>query len=332
MNSKQLESFLEEVEWESILTNIGFGLLRIALILIVAWIISKVIDAALSRTEKRLINSSQVEGEPPSESQKRVETLIRLVRQALFLALWIVVSLILMKEAGIDIAPLIASAGILGLAIGFGAQNLVKDFISGFFLTLENQIRVNDVAVINGTGGLVERINFRTTVLRDLGGAVHIFPNGSINTISNLTKEWSAYIFDIGVAYKEDTDHVIEVMRRVGEEMRADSEIGPKMLDLPEIFGVDKFADSAVVIKGRIRTHPIQQWTVGREYLKRIKHAFDAENIEIPFPHLSIYTGEATTAMPLSISREKAQALLEKREHEKAKMNHVENVDTDGND
>ena len=197
------------------------------------------------------------------------------------------------------IAPILAGAGIIGLAVGFGAQNLVRDIIAGFFFILENQIRVGDVAVINGTGGLVEKINFRTIVLRDLAGVVHVFPNGTVTTLSNLTNEWAAYVFDIGIAYKENTDQVIEIMKKVGAELQADPEHGPLMLGEPEIFGVDRFADSAVVIKGRIKTKPIRQWMVGREYLRRIKQAFDQNGIEIPFPHQTLYFGEASKPIDL---------------------------------
>ena len=184
--------------------------------------------------------------------------------------------------------------GVVGLAVGFGAQNLVRDVISGFFMILENQVRIGDVAVVNGTGGLVEQINFRTLVLRDLSGIVHIFPNGSITTLANLTKQWSAYVFDIGVAYKEDTDRVIAILKQVGAEMRADEYLGPLMIDDVEVFGVDGFADSAVMIKGRLRTQPIKQWEVGRQFLRRVKQAFDREGVEIPFPHRSLYFGEAS--------------------------------------
>ncbi|HSJ48737.1 MAG TPA: mechanosensitive ion channel family protein, partial [Gammaproteobacteria bacterium] len=155
-------------------------------------------------------------------------------------------------------------------------------------------VRIGDVAVVNGTGGLVEQINFRTLVLRDLSGVVHIFPNGTITTLANLTKQWSAYVFDIGVAYKEDTDRVVEILKQVGTELRADEHFGPLMVDDVEVFGVDRFADSAVMIKGRLRTLPIKQWEVGRQFLRRVKQAFDREGVEIPFPHRSLYFGEAS--------------------------------------
>jgi small-conductance mechanosensitive channel len=295
----------QDVHWEQII----FTSTRILLVLLLAWLGMVILRKMLSQVEKSLLKQSEIAGEPPSESEKRVETLIRLIRQAAFIVLWVTTILILLKEIGIDVGPILASAGIVGLAVGFGAQNLVRDVISGFFIILENQVRVGDVAIVNGTGGLVERVNFRTIILRDLGGIVHIFPNGTITTLSNLTNDWSAYVFNIGVAYKENTDKVIEIMKNVGSEMKQDENVGSFMLEEPEIFGVDKFDDSAVVIKGRIKTKPIRQWEVGREYLRRIKFAFDNAGIEIPFPHQTLYFGEASK--PIEV------ALLEKLKGEK---------------
>ncbi len=286
---KLLNNYLAQISWESLINTS----LRILLVLLVLWGTSSLVRSALKRLESHLINSSK-EGEPPSEAQKRAETLVRLLRQAVIILLWVVALLIILRELGVDITPILASAGILGLAVGFGAQNLVRDVIAGFFMILENQVRVGDVAIVNGTGGLVEAVNFRTIVLRDLSGIVHVFPNGNITTLANLTSEWSAYVFEIGVAYKEDVDRVMAVMRQVGDELKSDELFGPLMVDDIEIFGVDDFADSAVTIKGRLRTKPIKQWDVGREYRRRLKHAFDREGIEIPFPHRSIYFGEAS--------------------------------------
>lgn len=292
---KILTGLITEIAWESIFKTV----FRVSLMLIFAWIAMKMLQTLLLRLGKSLKKKSEEEGEPPSESEKRVETIIRLIRQAAMLAIWVMAGLVILKEFGLDVGPIIASAGIAGLAVGFGAQNLVRDVISGFFIILENQIRVGDVAVINGTGGLVEKINFRTTVLRDVAGVVHVFPNGTITTLSNLTNEWSAYVFDIGVAYKENTDHVIGIMKEVGRTMMADSKFSGLMLEEPDIFGVDKLDDSAVIIKGRIKTRPIRQWEVGREFLRRIKLAFDENGIEIPFPHRSVYFGPQT--QPLDI-------------------------------
>jgi len=197
-------------------------------------------------------------------------------------------------QIGLDITPILASAGIAGLAVGFGAQNLVRDVINGFFMILENQVRVGDVAIVNGTGGLVEAISFRTITLRDQSGTVHIFPNGTVTTLANMTKDWSAYVMDIGVAYKEDTDRVSAVMKEVAQELQQDPQIGHNILEPIEILGVDKFGESEVVIKARLKTIPIQQWTVGREYRRRLKKAFDEKGIEIPFPHRTLYMGEAS--------------------------------------
>jgi len=292
-----VREFFQSFNWEMIIKTC----LRIALILVAAWVTLFLIRKVLQRVEGHLIRKGEASGEPPSESAKRVETLIRLVRQGVNLALSITVMLVVLKEVGVDIAPILAGAGILGLAVGFGAQNLVRDVISGFFIILENQVRLGDVAIINGTGGLVEQINFRTIVLRDLSGVVHVFPNGTITTLSNMTQEWSAYVFELGVAYKERTDKVADVIRDVCDRMQEDPEYGPLILEPPEIFGVDKFDDSAVVIKGRIKTRPIRQWHVGREFLRRIKMAFDDAGIEIPFPHRTIYFGEESKPFDLRV-------------------------------
>ncbi|MDD4341238.1 MAG: mechanosensitive ion channel family protein [Kiritimatiellae bacterium] len=287
----------QAIHWDQVIIACA----RIGFVLLCAWLGMVILKRVLNRFERRLLVQSNREGEPPSESEKRIETLIRLIRQAALIVLWVTTVLILLKELGVEVGPILASAGIAGIAIGFGAQNLVRDFIAGFFFILENQVRVGDVAIVNSTGGLVEKVNFRTIVLRDLGGVVHIFPNGTVSTLSNLTNDWSAYVFDIGVAYKENTDKVIDVMRRVGSEMKRDDLVGALMLEEPEIFGVDKFDNSAVVIKGRIKTKPIRQWQVGREYLRRIKLAFDDAGIEIPFPHQTLYFGEASKPFEIAI-------------------------------
>jgi len=276
------------------------------LILIVATlIVLRVFKAFTKRLKKviskRLQKKQDLESE---ESGKRVETLMNILFGAGKVVIWAIFIMILLKKLGVDIGPILAGAGILGLAVGFGAQELVRDFLSGFFILLENQIRKGDVAIINGTGGLVEDIELRTTTLRDFSGTTHIFQNGKINTISNMTMEWSAMVFDIGVAYKEDPEQVISVMKQVGEELGEDPEYKDYILEPLEIFGVDKFADSAVIIKARIKTKPIMQWTIGREYRKRLKKAFDQNSIEIPFPHTTVYWGEKINPLKLQIEKE----------------------------
>ncbi len=292
-----LAEYFGQIEWKDII----FSTVRILLIATLAWGVSVMARTLLGRFEQRLIERGEQQGDIASETAKRAETLARLLRQAVLILVWLVATLVILNELGVSVGPILASAGVVGLAVGFGAQNLVRDVISGFFLILENQVRVGDVAIVNGTGGLVEHINFRTLVLRDLSGVVHVFPNGAIQTMANLTKEWSGYVFDIGVAYREDTDRVIQVVRGVADELKTDGEFGRNILEDIEIFGVDKFADSAVMIKGRIKTRPIKQWEVGREFLRRIKYAFDREGIEIPFPHRSIYAGSASEPLLVNL-------------------------------
>jgi len=240
---------------------------------------------------------------PGPEQAKRAATLTHIVRDVLAVALVVVAGMLILAELGIDLKPLLAAAGIGGLAIGFGAQSVVKDVISGFFLLLEDQVRVGDVVAIGGTGGLVESITLRTIVLRDMAGNVHIIPHGSVDRVTNMTKDFSRYVFDVRVAYREDPDEVMEILREVGEELRQDPAFAADILEPLEILGVDKFADSAVIIKCRITTKPIQQWRIGREMNRRIKKTFDARNIEIPFPHQTLYwgVGKDGSAPPLAV-------------------------------
>ncbi len=276
--------------------NFAESALRIILVIVAGYIITKVVKVAVKHLEAILIRLGEGAEDVPGAVSKRVTTLMNVLRTISVVVIWGVVVVVSLEQIGLAVGPILAAAGVLGLAVGFGAQNLVRDVISGFFLILENQVRVGDVAIINGTGGLVEAVTFRTVVLRDLSAVVHVIPNGAITSLSNMTKGWSAYVIDVGVAYKEDTDRVAEVMQQVANDMKADPNYGPSMLDTIEIFGVDDFADSAVVIKARLKTLPIKQWAVGREYRRRLKKAFDENGIEIPFPHLSVYMGEASRA------------------------------------
>ncbi len=237
-----------------------------------------------------------------SEAVKRVDTITGILHGVLNIILWSIFVLIVLSKFNINIAPILASAGILGLAVGFGAQELVRDFISGFFILLEDQIRTGDMAIINDTMGVVEKIELRTVTLRDASGVVHIFQNGKINSLSNMTKEWSAIVLEIGVAYKEDVDRVIKIMKEVGAELRQ-SHLGDLMLEDVEIWGLDQFADSALVIKMVIKTRPMKQWRIKREYQRLLKIRFDAEGIEIPFPHVTLYTGEQTKPMPVEVKK-----------------------------
>jgi len=270
--------------------------IRVALIVFAALVAARLVRGLVPRVRQRAVERMTAGGARATagELEKRARTISGIVRKGAVLGIWVVAAMMSAREIGFDLAPILAGAGILGLAVGFGAQNLVRDVISGFFLLLENQVRVNDIAVVNGTGGLVEEINLRTIVLRSLDGTVHIFPNGTITTLSNMTMGFSYYVFDIGVAYKEDTDRVVEALRTLDGEMRADEKFQTLILEPLEVLGVDSFGDSAVVIKARYKTQPVQQFTVGREMNRRIKKRFDELGIEIPYPHVSVYFGEAS--------------------------------------
>lgn len=242
-----------------------------------------------------------------AEEEKRLATITGLLSMLLSTVVMAIAILIVLRELGLDITPILTGAGIVGLAVGFGAQNLVRDVITGFFMILENQVRVGDVAVINGKGGVVQEMRIRTVVLRSLDGTVHVIPNGTINELSNMTKDFSYAVLDLGVAYKEDTDNVVEVVKAVAAELRQDADHAANILDDLEVLGVDAFGDSAVVIKVRIKTVPIKQWAVARELRRRIKKAFDAKGIEIPFPHMSLYFGEASKPFAVQVAEELAK-------------------------
>ena len=255
---------------------------RVVLVLVAGYFGARVLRTLLGQLEHVLVVAGERTGALPAVTRARVATLTSVLRTLALVGLWSIVVVICLSQLGFDVRPILAGAGIVGLAVGFGAQYLVRDVIAGFFLVLEDQVRVGDVAVVNGTGGLVETVTFRTIVLRDLAGTVHIFPNGSVTTLANMTKDWSGYVVDVEVGYREDFDRIVALMRRVAEELRQDPAHGPSIIEPIEIFGVDAFKDASVVIKARLKTRPIQQWTVGREYRRRLLLAFAAENIEIP--------------------------------------------------
>jgi moderate conductance mechanosensitive channel len=222
----------------------------------------------------------------------RARTLLPLFRTALLILLVTLVTLVTLSELGVNIAPLLAGAGVVGLAIGFGAQTLVKDIITGIFILMEDQIAVGDVVKVGSHAGLVEELTLRTVRMRSLDGNVHVIPYSEVSTVENMTKDFSRYVFNVGVAYREDTDQVVEVLREIGAEMQEDEEFRDAILEPLEILGVEGFGDSAVFIRARFTTRPIQQWRVGREFNRRMKKKFDELGIEIPFPHRTLYFGE----------------------------------------
>lgn len=266
---------------------------KVIVVLVLGVALLKVLNIAMARLAARAVEHGS--GETPAqalEHKKRVETLLGIAKRLLQVSVWALAIVLVLMQIGVDVAPVIAGAGVLGVAVGFGAQELVRDVVTGFFQLLENHVRQGDVAVINGTGGVVETIGLRTIVLRDLAGVVHVFQNGKIQTLANMTKSWSAMVFDIGVAYSADVDQVIQVMHEVGDDLQKDPAFGPKILEPMEVFGVEAFEDNAVVIKARLKTSPIEQWAVGREYRRRLKYAFDGQGIEIPFPQRTVTFGE----------------------------------------
>jgi small conductance mechanosensitive channel len=287
------------------LFNIGISLaetvLRVVLIFAAAYFGLKFLRLAINRLESLLIRAGETTETVPGTAMKRIRTLMSVLWTIVFGVVWFVAVVTVLTEIGVNVAPLLASASVVGLAVGFGAQNLVKDLVSGFFLILENQIRVGDVAIINGTGGLVETITFRTIVLRDEAAVVHVFPNGSINTLANMSKDWSAYVINLSVGYNEDTDRVVEIMQSVAGELYADPAFRAVMLEPIEILGVDSFTEAAVLIKARLKTLPLQQFKVGREYRRRIKKAFESEKILLPTSQIVVANGPSGSPLSLAI-------------------------------
>lgn len=276
--------------WVGWSTTSGLRVLIIAVMMIVGLAI---VRRAMDRFQK------VYEGTLPTESQvKRATTLTHVIRDVARVAILAVGSMMMLSEVGVDLKPILAAAGLGGLAVGFGAQSLVKDVITGFFILLEDSIGVGDVVEIAGVGGVVEEVKLRTVTLRDLSGNVHVVPNGVIDKVKNMTKVYAFYLFEVGIAYREDVDEVMAVLRDIGDELRQDSQFSEDILEPLEMLGVDQFAESAVIIKCRIKTRPIKQWRVGREMNRRIKKTFDAKGIEIPFPHQTIYWGEPKQGTP----------------------------------
>lgn len=261
--------------------------LRIVLIATLGWIALSFSHKLIRAFRLRLTQNSK-----DTEKTKRVATLGRVFRYIASVLISLITGIVILGELGISIAPILGAAGVMGLAIGFGAQSLVKDYFTGFFLLLENQLREGDVVEVGGKSGIVEEVTLRYVQMRDYDGNVHFVPNGSITTVTNMTRGHARAVVDVGVAYREDVDQALEVMREVGAELRADPTFAPKILEEMELVGVNEWADSAVILRCRFKVTPIHQWGVRREYLRRLKYAFDAAGIEIPFPHLTVYAGQ----------------------------------------
>ncbi|MFZ0391066.1 MAG: mechanosensitive ion channel family protein [Calditrichia bacterium] len=299
-----------DIDFNSYLEGVGAWFLtsglQILLVLVLIVISLKIVRLLSNRFFQALSK-----GKKDDEFRKRADTLSAVVRYILTVVVIIIGLMMILKELGIEIGPILAAAGVVGLAVGFGAQNLVQDVISGFYILLEDQIRVGDVVNIAGKGGLVEKITLRMTVLRDLAGNVHYVRNGYIDVVTNMTKDYSRYVFEVGVAYREDVDEVIKILREIDEELRKDPEYKDDIIEPLEVMGLDKFGDSAIIIKARTTTKPIKQWRIGREFNRRMKKVFDDRNIEIPFPHVTLYMGQEKdgSAPPMRIEMPENQKI-----------------------
>ena len=259
---------------------------RIGAILVGAWVArfvaTRLIIAFRKRIAARMHDAEQV---------RRAETLGRVFRYLASMIVGLVAGTLILSELGISVAPILGAAGVVGLAIGFGAQSLVKDFFTGFFLLMENQITKGDVVQLADKSGVVEDVTLRYVQLRDYDGNVHFVPNGLIASVTNMSRGFAYAVVDVGVAYREDLDEALAIMRDTAAQMRKDPEQAPRILEEFELAGVERWEDSAVVLRGRFKVAPLQQWNVRREYLRRLKRAFDDKGIEIPYPHLTIFAG-----------------------------------------
>lgn len=262
-------------------------IVTIALIILGAWLIVRFGSIAIRKTVVRGIRPASYKSK--AEEKKREETVIQIVSGALNIIIWPLTLIVIIGQLGVNIGPLIAGAGVVGVALGFGAQSLVKDIISGLFIISENQYGVGDVVDLDGTSGQVEHISLRSTVLRDLDGIVHHVPNGTINRASNYSSKHSGINLNVGVAYDSDLEHVIKVVNRVGKSIARDPEWKDVILETPSFLRVDNLGDSSIDIKITGSVKPLKQWDVTGELRKRIKIAFDKEGIEIPFPQRVVH-------------------------------------------
>lgn len=284
MPMQDLISFYRDIDPET--RAVVVQTLRIVAILVLAWVLQAV-SARLIRLFR-----AYMQRRTGHDEVARIETLARVFRNTAAIVIVIVAGTLVLGELGISVAPILATAGVAGVAIGFGAQSLIKNFLGGFFILLDDQIREGDVVQVAGLSGLVEEVTLRYVRLRNFDGHVHFVPNGEITTVTNMTRGFAQAVIDAGVAYREDPDEGLAVMREVARAMRDDPAWRDKMPEDIEIIGVERWDDSAVILRARLRVvPPIQQWNVKREFLKRLKKAYDERGIEIPYPHLTVYAG-----------------------------------------
>ena len=266
--------------------------IRVLLVIVIALVALKVTSWIADRIDRKVIESGELK---PSEGVKRRRTLTNLVKYSIQVLILLVAVITILHETGVDITPILAGAGIMGIVIGLGTQNLMRDVLGGLFVLIEHQYNVDDVIAVAGVRGKVEKVTLRMTQLRDMEGSVHFVPNGQATVVTNLTKEWTRAKLDVEVAYQEQVDRVIAVLTEVGEDLSADPEWQSFLLAPVEVPGVQLFGESGVQIRIFFKVQPDQKWNVTRELRRRIKNRFDAEGIEIPFPHRTVYFGTGET-------------------------------------
>jgi small conductance mechanosensitive channel len=274
-------------EFREILLWLRTSGVRLLLIAAASVLLVRLLSSLVNRILHLMANGS---GATISEAEKRALTMASLLRTVGTAFIIIVAALMALREIGLDITPLLAGAGVAGLAIGFGAQSLIKDVIAGFFILMEDQFHVGDVIQAAGVSGQVERMSLRTTIVRDLQGTVHFIPNGEIKVASNLTKEWSRAVLEVGIDYQEDLDRTLHVLAEVGRELAADASFGPMVLEPLQVLGVESLGESQVTLRLLLKTLPSKQWEVARELRRRIKYRFDREKIAVPYPHRVVIT------------------------------------------
>jgi small conductance mechanosensitive channel len=265
--------------------------LKVAFILLAAWLVIAVVQRAIRRVRERI--ASRLDDR---EAAQRAATLGRVLRYIVAVVVSLVAGMLVLSEIGISVAPILGAAGVVGIAVGFGAQSLVKDYFNGLYILIEDQLRQGDVVQLGDHAGVVEDMTLRYVRLRDYDGHVHFVPNGQINTVVNLGRGHAQAVVDIGVAYGEELGRVMQVMQDTAATMRTDPAFAPRILADFELAGVERWDDSAVIVRGRFKVAPLEQWSVRREYLRRLKAAFDAEGIEIPFPQMTLHRPRSRAA------------------------------------
>lgn len=279
----------ENIEFQDILLNLresGIKIAVVILVLLVLIIIIRLINRKIRFILEKKISDEKI------EVKKRSFTFTGVITNLIIVLSVIIALFIIAEELGIKTGPVLASAGVAGIVIGFGAQSLIRDLINGTFILFEQWFQINDIVTIGNTSGVVEKVSLRTTVLRDLEGIVHYIPNGEITTLSNRTQLWARALVEVGVHYKEDTDRVVKTLEKVFDEIMDHEEYKDYIMERPIILGdggVDDLADSAVMFKIICKVKPPNQWTIARQLRKRIKDRFDKEGIEIPFPCRNVY-------------------------------------------